>query len=190
VIVGASLLVVPVGLYWYYALNVVPTFSTSLTSDWNQSLTGLLSLYAQASQITPIVSLAGFVLFAVFSFWVSSRKLPIGQRMFHADGVFLMNVLVALLFGPRSTIYPYVWVILPLALFLSALLMEQVKLEYFTLVCFATFLLNSVLSPEFLDPTMLRMFPLAVIGNLMLIVSLILIYVRPTTIIRRVKITR
>jgi hypothetical protein len=196
-IVGASLLIIPIGLYEYYIVNVLPTLSIALASDWNQSLTGLITL-AHMSQITPVVSVAGFVLFGIFSFWVSSKKLASGSKSLRVDAMFLMNVLVMLLFGPRSTIYPYAWVILPLALFLSALLMEQVKLTYLALVVFATFLLNSVLAPDFLRSTASAvvaphfinyqvLFPSELVGNLILIISLIPIYLHPRTIFRHVK---
>ena len=181
-IVGASLLVVPVGLYAYYLGNVVPALSIASNAE-TQSVVRYLPLLGM-SKISPLVSAVGVVLFGYFSFWAGSKPLPtISQRMFPADAMFLMNVLVTLQFNPRNASYEYVSVILPLALFLSTLLMEHTKLWYLTLVGLSTFLVNSVVSPEFLG---FRTFPLEIIGNLLLTFSIILIYFRPTAIFRRV----
>lgn len=184
VIVGASLLIIPVGLYWYYIVNVLPTLSTALGGAGNQSFTGLISA-AKLSQLTPAVAVGGYLLFALFSFWAGSRS-AIDKVATRADAMFLLNVLVMLLFGPRSTIYPYVWVILPLALFLSALLMEQVRAGYLMLVCFAAIMLNSLTylnmcSSSFCPATII---PFEVAGNLILTISLIPIYMRPRSIFR------
>jgi len=135
------------------------------------------------SQITLAVSVTAWVLFGVFSVWVTSKKIPSGHGLLSADAMFLMNILVILLFSPRNTIYPYVGVILPLALFLSALLIERVNLGYLTLVAFGTLLLNSVLSPSFLYTPILL--PLELIGGLILIISLIPIFIRPSLIFKK-----
>jgi hypothetical protein len=195
-IVGASMLVVPVGLYWYYIVNVAPTLSEAIALVDNQSIVGLMSL-AGLSKVTPYVSLAGFGLFTLFSFYASSnwRANAFGKKTLCADGMFLMNVLIMLLFGPRSTIYPYVWVILPLALFLSGLLMEELRLAYLALVGIETVLMNSNPYPLFFfrwNPQAfffyfgvpVTVIPWAMIGNLMMILSLIPVYLRPSTILR------
>jgi hypothetical protein len=176
VIVGASLFVVPIGLYWYYVANVVPAL-LSVAGNW--SLAGM-------SKISSVASIAGIGLFAAFSFWAGSKNFPIiNQKTLPADAMFLMTVLVTLQVNPRSADYQYVWIILPLALFLSALLMEQVKMKYVMLVGFTTFLLNSVLSPDFLNYAPFpRPLPLEIIGNLMLTLSLIPIFIHPTTIMQ------
>ena len=85
-IVGASLLVVPVGLYSYWIWNVLPTFSTAfpLNTDPsfllypNESVIGLLVL-VHLSQITLAVSVTALALFGGFSVWVTSKKIPSGH---------------------------------------------------------------------------------------------------------------
>lgn len=181
VIVGASLLIVPFDVYWYYLVNVVPAFSIASTSSVNQSITGFIA--EQSRQLASAVTIGGYILFAYFAFWAGS-KLATDRGMVRADAMFLLNVLVMLLFGPRSTIYPYVWVILPLALFLSTLLMQEVKGTYLIVVCFAAVILNSVVAPDFLN---YKIFPLEVIGNMILTISLIPIYLYPRRIFRNVK---
>ena len=182
-VVAVSLFIVPIQLYWYYAVNVLPTFSTSFALDSNQSITGLVSL-AKLTQITPVVSVAGFVLFGIFAYWISSRKWVVDRPALYGDGMFLMNVLVVLLFGPRSTVYPYVVVILPLALFLSGLLMERVRSAYLVAAGVGTFLLNSTISPDFLN---YRTIPLGLIGNVLMTIALILLYVRPNSVFQRIR---
>jgi hypothetical protein len=95
--------------------------------------------------------------------------------------MFLMNGLIILLLSPRSTIYPYVWVILPLAMLLSTLLMEDVRIAYLALVGAAVFLLNATLTQTFLNNATL---PLATIGNLILTFSLVLICFRPGIVLK------
>lgn len=180
VMVAASLLIVPIQFYIDYVFKVLPTFGTSFALDSNQSITGLISL-AKLSQFTPLISFAGFSLFAFFAYWTSSRKVVVDSALY-ADGMFLMNVLIVLLFGPRSTVYPYVAVILPSALFFSALLLEHVKSLYLAAVGVGTFLLNSAISPDFLE---YRTFPLAMVGNLLMVIALILLFVRPMKIFLR-----
>jgi hypothetical protein len=167
VIVGASLLIVPVGDYLYYLSHVVP------------SQLGATNTYAY---VASAVSVGGFILFAFFSFWSGARRLPFRQEALSADAMFLFNVLVMLLFAPTraNEVHPYVWVILPLALFLSAVLMEHVRIGFLALVGVGVFLLNSNLSPYILS---CEMFPSEVIGSIMVSVCLILLYIRPTTII-------
>jgi hypothetical protein len=182
-VVAVSLFIVPIQLYWYYAVNVLPTFSTSFALDSNQSITGLVSL-AKLTQITPVVSVAGFVLFGIFAYRISSRKWVVDSPALYGDGMFLMNFLVILLFGPRSTVYPYVVVILPLALFLSGLLMERVRSAYLAAAGVGTFLLNSTISPDFLN---YRTIPLGLIGNVLMTIALILLYVRPNSVFQRIR---
>jgi hypothetical protein len=185
VIVGASLVVVPIGLYSYYAIHVTPVLSRAIGMEANQSVVGALALGGM-SKLTPLLSLVAVGVFALFAFYAGSGRSAgsLGKNTLRSEGMFLMSVLMMLLFGPRSTVYPYVWVILPLALFLSSLLLESVKMHYLMLVGCATFLVNSVLSPNFLD---YRTLPLALIGNVVLTISLIPIYVRPATIIQKIR---
>ena len=184
IIVGISLLVIPIGVYQYYFLHVVPTFSGVINASSNQSVGGLVSV-ANLSYIAPVVSLVGFALFVFFSWWAGSRRLPIHLENLSSDAMFLMNVLIMLLFGPRSIIYPYVWVIIPLALFLSGILMEPVRSRYLALVGFATFLLNS--NWVFLRAKVIQVLPFEVIGNMLITLCLILFYVRPAAIIQEGK---
>ncbi|MGA2785867.1 MAG: glycosyltransferase family 87 protein [Candidatus Bathyarchaeia archaeon] len=186
VIVGASLLVVPIKLYWFYLVNVLPTLYSEYSLGESQSIVRVLYLAGLNEPTLQAISVAGFVLLAIFAFCANSNRWAkvFGKRTLRADAMFLMNVLIVLLLSPRSLISPYVWVILPLALFLINLLMDHVKIQYFTWVCLTAVLMNSALSPNFLY---YRTLPLALIGNLMLTMSLILIYVHPTTIFRIVR---
>jgi hypothetical protein len=148
----------------------------------NESVTGLLVL-AHLGQIAPAVSVTVFALFGVLSFRLTLRKILSGHELLRADAMFLMNILVILLFSPRNTgIYLYAGVILPLALFLSALLTEKVKIAYLIMVGLATFFLNSRLSPNFLYTPIL--FPLELVGGLILAICLIPVLVNPATVIR------
>jgi len=178
VIVGVSLLIVPVGDYWYYFIHVMPTFSGVLAFNYNQSIVGLLAL-AHLNYIAPVVSLAGYVLLCVFSYWAGSlsRRMPSNLESLSSDLIFLVNVLVMLLFNPKSTIYPYVWVILPLALFLSGILMEPVRPGWLVIVGLGTFLLNSNLAPSFFS---YKVLPLEIIGNIMTTACLVILYIRPS----------
>ena len=178
VIVGASLLIVPVDDYWYYLGHVVPTFSGVLANA-NESVGGLLAMM-RLSFVASVVSFGGFILFAFFSYWVGARRLPLVQESLSSDAMFLFSVLVMLLFGPRSTVYPYVWVILPLALFLSAILMEHIRPEFLALIGVGAFLLNSNLVPGFLNYEVLS---LELVGNIITSLCLLFLYVRPTAII-------
>jgi hypothetical protein len=180
VIVGVSLLVVPVRVYSYWIVNVFPTLSSAYALESNQSIPGVVA-NAHMSQITPAITIIGYSLFAIFTFWVSSKRSNEGNRILRADAMFLMNVLIMLLFGSRSTVYPYVWVILPLALFISTLLVQEAKTKYFIPVCAGAFLLNSVLSPDFLN---YRTLPLALLGNLTSTLILIQICMRPTAVMK------
>src|SRR5208282_5880980 len=135
-VVGLSLLAVPVHLYWYYFTYVATLLSVAATASasTNQSVVGYMSNVG-LSYLTPIVSLACVGLFAFFAFYVNSNKFPHAsdKQSIRADAMFLMNVLVMLLFVSRAWIQDYVWVILPLALVLSSLLILDVKLAYLAL---------------------------------------------------------
>jgi hypothetical protein len=185
-IVGASLLVVPVGLYGYYLTNVLPTLSVTLNPGAEHVASYLL---LGMVKLTPVVSLAGLCLFGYLAFWAGSKSsLFINHRTLAVDGMFLMNVLIMLQLNLRSDYYQYVAVILPLALFLSALLMQNVKIEYLALVGLSTFLLNSVVAPDFgprnFDVTY---YPFEIVGNVMLTLGIIFMHIRPAAIIRNLK---
>jgi hypothetical protein len=189
VIVGASLLVVPIQLYWYWIVNIVPSLLVADSSELNVSIMKFVSL-AGLSKLTPVIILAGLSLVAAFVLYFNSdRMISFGKAPFRDDAMFLGNVLVMLLFGSKSWPQNYVWFILPVALFLSGLLMEEVKIAYLMLVCFATFLLNSNSYPLFMYylPVHLRMIlPMGMVGSLMLAFSLIVLFMRPHAIFNRI----
>lgn len=179
IIVGGSLLIVPVGLYSYWISHVLPDLSYA--SELSPSVPGFIAI-AHLVQITPAITVTGCFIFAIFALWAGSKKSAEEDAMLRADAMFLMNILIMLLFGFRTNVYSYVWVILPLALFLASLLVQQAKTKYFTLVCAGAFLLNSVLSPDFFD---YRTLPLSLLGTLTLTLTLIPIYTRPTAVMKR-----
>ena len=180
-IVGVSLLVVPVQWYWYYIVKVAPTLSEVSSQAMNQSVVRYASL-AGMSKISPVISILGFGLLAVFALFVNSKRI----RRFGISGIllddamFLMNVLVMLLLGPRSWPATYVWVLLPVALFLSGLIGENVRARFLALVGVAVILLNMTLVQLFLvSRSEIMELPLAMIGNLILTLSLVLLYLHP-----------
>ena len=164
VLVLASLLIIPVRVYSYWIANILPTLSSAYALESNQSIPGVIA-NAHMSQITPAITITGYALFAIFTLWLGSKKVRGENVAFRDDAMFLLNVLIMLLFGSRSTVYPYVWTIIPLALFISSLMVQATRSKYFALVCAGVFLVNSVLSPDFLD---YRTIPLALIGNMIL----------------------
>jgi hypothetical protein len=180
-IVGVSLLVVPVQWYWYYIVKVAPTLSEVSSQAMNQSVVRYASL-AGMSKFSPVISILGFVLLAVFALFVNSKRIRrFGiSRILLDDAMFLMNVLVMLLLGPRSWPATYVWVLLPVALFLSGLIGENVRARFLALVGVAVILLNMTLVQLFLvSRSEIMELPLAMIGNLILTLSLVLLYLHP-----------
>lgn len=180
-IVGISLLVVPVQIYWYWVTRVALTEYSLYELPVSQSVIRFLWLAGLGKDALEVVSLIGMILFTLFAFYVGSdvSTSEVNWGTLRFDAMFLTNGLIILLLSPRSTIYPYVWVILPLALFLSTLLMEDVRVPYLTLVGAAAFLLNATLTQTFFDDATL---PLATIGNLILTFSLVLICFRPSSV--------
>ena len=179
-IVGASLLVVPIQLYSFYLTRLAPILSIASSSDQNYSIVRYVSL-AGMSRVSPFVSLAGVGLFALFSLYVNpDRSRVLDKKPLLNEGMFLMNVLVMLLLGPKSWHANYVWVILPLALFLSGLLMEETKLAYLALIGIETFLLNSAWYDIWQHGILSWQLNYVTIGNLMMLFSLIPIFMRRT----------
>jgi hypothetical protein len=188
-----SLLVVPIQLYWVWLVNVFPTLFIGSNLPLDESVMGVLSI-SGLRYITPVVFSVGVCLFAVFAYRVRPKSLtkPASQSSVAADAMFLMNSVVLLLLGTRSWPQDYVWVILPTALFLSALLAERVNPFYLTVVCVAAFLFNFDNYPLFLyylnqyvgyrwyDP----MITTGLIGGLLMVPSLILLLERPGTALR------
>jgi len=175
-IVLTSLLVIPTQLYYSYFTVVGPEMAVAASAEQNQSITGLVTMLGM-SNISTVVALAGIAALSVFAFY-ANRKTSNNSRevTLNADAMFLMNILVMLALGPRSWPANYVWVILPVALFLSGLLTEHVNTLYLVAVGAAAFLLNASLTQEFLNLTTL---PLALSGNLILIMLLIPKCIRP-----------
>ena len=180
IVVGGSLLIVPVGVYSYWIVNVFPILSSAYALESNQSITQIVA-NAHLSQITPAITFIGYGVFAIFALWAGSKKPDKGFTVLRADTMFLLNILIMLLFGSKTNVYSYVWVILPVALLISTLLVQQAKIKYFIPVCAGAFLLNSVLSPDFLN---YRTLPLALLGNLTSTLILIQIYMRPAAVMK------
>ena len=189
---GVSLPVVPLDLYWYYLVKVLPSMAIARTQGrfgvaGAQSILKFVSM-AGLTWLTPIISIAGFMLFAVFSFWAGSRTLQsVGGRPIFDDSMFLMNVLVTLQLIPRTEVYSYVWIILPLALCLSGLLLERVNGWYVGVFGVATFLFNSVYGLRLYGPGSppILIGPFEIMGNLILTLALAAIYLRPALAFKR-----
>jgi hypothetical protein len=148
VMVLISLVAVPLELYPDYYLNVLPYVSGG-TSYWlNQSI---LKFVASNVLLAKVVSGTGILLFAVFTWFVGRRftplertpRVPLGRDGFVAEGLFLMNLLVILLFAGKAWSMAYVWTILPSALLLAFLLHSTPKTWYLVVVAAAVFLLSS-----------------------------------------------
>lgn len=167
-----SLAFVPASLYRDYVLDVLPTVARG-TGYWrNQSL--LRFLPAQGSRLAPIVTAVGFGLFAAFAAWVSRRHpeaqrrlaWPLGAGPWHAEGMFVMNLAVILVFSGKSWSMAYVWMILPMALLLTHLLHQPVRWWFRAAAAFATLLLLAkVYGYPLLDS-------LNLVGSLLLLVLL------------------
>lgn len=157
VLILLSLLVVPLEFYADYFVNILPYVSGG-TSYWlNQSI---LKFFAENETLAKVISSVGFGLFALFA-WFLARKIaslersprvPLGENGFIAEGVFLMNLLVILIFAGKAWSMSYVWTILPSALLLALLLDARPKEWYLGVVVLAVFLLTSkVYGFPFLD---------------------------------------
>lgn len=194
-ILGVTLAVVPVQLYWVWLTNVFPTLFFSAALPINESVTGPVAL-AGLSNLTPSLFVLGVCMFAGFAYRARSisttkrRGLPLS-----ADAMFLMNSLVVLLLGTRSWPQDYVWVILPVALFLSGLLVHGAKTPYFMFVGLAAFVFNLNAYPIFmyyLDyyPITLyflprnEMIPTGLIAGLLMVPALVLFFIHPQAILR------
>jgi hypothetical protein len=174
-IVGASLLIVPVDLYARYLGNPLGAALAPLALPSNQSIPGVLAMMG-LDKIVPIVSFTGLGLFAIFALTSSRKPNSFDDGELRQNSIFLMNALAMLLFGAKSTVYPYVWVIIPVAMFLCTLLVNGIGKSYLITVCAATFLLNAVLSTDLFN---FRTLPLELLGNIAFTISLIKIHLRP-----------
>jgi hypothetical protein len=186
-ILGISLLVVPIQLYWTWAVNVLPMLFTAAALPINESVTGAISL-SGLSYLTPGVFVAAICMFAAFAYRVTpiSSTSVVDQFSLPADAMFLMTALFMLLLGSRSWTQDYVWVIIPAALFLSVLLVNEVRASYFIVVSLATFLFNldqyplfTYYLPYYITYSRVAMVPTSLIGNLLMTSALILLFARP-----------
>jgi hypothetical protein len=192
-IAGVSLLTVPVQWYWYYVVNVAPTLYSQYSLESDQSIVHFLWLAGLNKPILQAVSIVGVGLFAIFAFCVASSKwTDFFGKSLRADAMFLMNGLAVLFFSPRALVYPYAWTILPLAYFLSGLLMQRVKSAYLVIVGVATFLLGTeptgyygwALSYYYEMAVVKNLVvPTIAIGNAILILSLTVLFLRPNSIL-------
>jgi hypothetical protein len=201
-ILGLSLLVVPIQLYWIWMTNVFPTLFVSANLSINESLTGPISL-SGLGYLTPIVFAAGICLFVAFAYRLSPNalsKLSAPQTL-TADAMFLMNSLVLLLLGTRCWPQDYVWTILPTALFLSTLLVENVKTSYAVAVGVAALLFNFDTYPPFMYylgqyatlaayVPRAQAIPTGLLGGLLMAPCLILLLIRPRVILLPNRLTR
>jgi hypothetical protein len=189
-IVAVSLFVIPIQWYLNWVMNIVPTYPVA--SGLSQSITGLVSL-AGLNKLSSIIFLAGICLWVVFAFYINSdRFIGSGMNSLRADAMFLVNALIMLLIGPSSWFQNYVWVILPIALFLSRLIMEETKTTYLAIVGFATFLMNVTHYPTFAQYFYWTIpvfgLPTATIGVLVLTISLVPIFLCPNVAFHSIKI--
>jgi hypothetical protein len=175
-----SLSVVPLQLYADYLGTIAPKVSAYVSSDnMNQSLLSHIPWTGHSE----VVTLVGILIFSLFTVLVTSKKLGHSESPLRDDAMFLLNVLAILLLSPRIWPGTYVWVILPVGLFLSNLLMGNVRLWYLTAVCFDAFLLNANLTQIFLlFSHTYEILPLAIFGNIMLTAILTLTLLRPSSI--------
>jgi hypothetical protein len=192
-LIGVSLFVVPIQWYWYYIVKVVPTLYADYSLVNDESIVRFLWYLGLSKAELQVVSLLGVGMFALFAFYVNSNRWRncFGKRTIRAEAMFLMNGLVILFFSPHSLIYPYAWVVLPLALFLSSLMLEDCRFTYLLLVGIAGLFLSSQPSGwtgYFLNSYFVSMLvPTILIGNSILIINLIPIYLCPNTIFHSIK---
>ena len=183
IIVGASLVLIPTQLYWYYFVNVAPRLLIP-AGQFHQSAVSYLAT-VNANYLSPAVSIGGVALFAFFAFYTNSKRTD--KNPLRDDAMFLMNIFIYLLLGPETSPYSYVWVILPLALVVSALLAdERVRFTYIALISFEAFLLSSNNYVSFQTLTTGQFpLPLNLAGGLMMTLSLVLIIVRSGSLVRK-----
>lgn len=144
-----SLLAVPFGLYRDYLFHVLPEIGKG-TANWlNQSIVKFVPV--SRGGLAQAISLAGFVLFGLFAWWLSkhypSRQcLPgktLGDKQNISESVFMLNILIILVFSGKVWSMAYVWIILPAALLVTRLVESRPRTWYLILNCVAIFLLVS-----------------------------------------------
>jgi hypothetical protein len=179
-----SLLVVPPGWFASY-LHLIINGSRAFNAVSNQSIVSLLPRL-NLGWLSGIVSVAGYVGFAIFAWKYARPRVPKEVQAVLDNGMLLLNILVLLLFDPRATIYPYVWVILPLGIFLSGLVLANVRLSYLALLGVGAFLLNATVAPESLNYQIL---PLNLIGNVLTTVLLFVAFLKTGIVFPRLHVT-
>jgi hypothetical protein len=144
-----SLAFVPVNLYRDYLFDVLPQVTRG-TDYWpNQSI--LRFVPAAYGWIAPVITGVGLGLFAVFALWIGRRHgqedrrpgWPLGEGTWRSEGVFFMNMAAILVFSGKAWSMAYVWMILPMALFLTYLLHRPVRRWYIGLATVTAALLVS-----------------------------------------------
>lgn len=191
-IVATSLIIVPIQWYFYYFSHIVPTLYSQYTMDSNESMIRFLWYAGLTKPELQAVSAIGVSLLAVFAFYIPRRHVGmLGDKMLLADAMFLLNGMIILFLSPRALIYPYCWVILPAAYFLSGLLMGQVRTLYLGCIGVAAFLLNS--QPTGYNGWFLNVYrvdmvvPTNLIGGSILILGLVVLCVKPFLAFSRIR---
>jgi hypothetical protein len=118
-----SLVAVDWALYREYALDIFPKISGSDPSPYNQTPLRFWTKYPAMVKLGSALGYAALLFLA----WVmgrTTRRVPQAERRVDArterDAVLLLAVVLMLLFSPLAWQMAYVWVIVPLALVLTA----------------------------------------------------------------------
>lgn len=174
-----SLAFVPAGLYRDYVFDVLPQVTRG-TDYWpNQSL--LRFVPPGLSWMAPLITAAGLGLFAAFAMWMGRRNSdgqrrpgwPLGAGEWGAESLFVMNMAAILVFSGKAWSMAYVWMILPMALFLTYLLHQPVRRWYVGLAAATALLLVS------------KIYGYPVLNSLNLFGSLLLLAVLGLWVLRR-----
>jgi len=145
----ASLAFVPASLYRDYLFDVLPQVTRG-TAYWpNQSL--LRFVPEGQDWLAPIVTAVGLGLFAWMAAWLGRRHSalqrqpgwPLGAGTWVSESLFWMNMAVILVLSGKAWSMAYVWMILPMALFLTYLLHQPIRAWYLGLTAAAALLLSS-----------------------------------------------
>ena len=147
VVALVSLAFVPASLYRDYVTDVLPQVAQG-TDYWpNQSLLRYIPSTMRA--LAPVVTTVGLGLFAAFAFWIGRRHTeelrrpgwPLGAGPWTSESVFLMNLAAILIFSGKVWSMAYVWMVLPMALFLTYILHHPIRRWYLGLAAATALLL-------------------------------------------------